>query len=788
MQVNALPNSLSGLYSERAGLYWEIWSEDPDFDSDFTAAVRFHYDDVSGLPNENSLELFRRDDATGTWTAATGYVVVTDDGGGSSDSDGIGYVELTITDGTTGAFSGQYILSWSNEPPVVSDIPDQSVAEGSAFATITLDNYVTDPDNGDSEITWTAAGEDDVTVAITDRVATITANNSDWNGTDQVTFTATDPDGEFDSDEVTFEVTAVNDFPVVSDIPDQSVAEGAAFATINLDDYVTDIDNAINTMNWTASGQSNLSVDITDRVATITANDGNWNGDETITFQAADPSGGTDSDQATFTVTPVNDPPVIDDIPHQSILQGESFVPINLDDYVADPDDADNTLAWSVSGDAQVTVDITDRVATVTVNDPQWNGADWVIFTVEDPDGLVDRDTVRFHVADSNDPPVVDDIPDQTIAEGQLFSQISLDNYVTDPDDPDESISWVASGLTNLSVSIVNRVATVTPVDPDWNGAESIIFTAEDPMGEEDSDTATFTITPTNDPPVVSGIPDLEGEEGSNFQETINLDAQVADIDNEDSEITWTIDGDSNVTVTILSRIAYITPGNNPDWNGIDTLVFTATDPSGAIGRDTCLFTVTGVQDAPRLGKAIPDTLARVDQVFSMVLDSTYLVDVDPGDSLAYSALISKGGLTPAWITFEPVTRTFSGTPAIADTGMVEVIVTATDDSLESVADTFLIEVTTATGVLNPLDGLEIKLYPNPNDGRFVIEGEMFELRDVVLEIFNERGQLVWNRKIMDEIGTLRESVDLSNAADGLYLLRIRNKSGMVNKRFVKGY
>ena len=124
----------------------------------------------------------------------------------------------------------------------------------------------------------------------------------------------------------------------------------------------------------------------------------------------------------------------------------------------------------------------------------------------------------------------------------------------------------------------------------------------------------------------------------------------------------------------------------------------------------------------------------------------------------------------------------------MSDTGMVEVIVTATDDSLESVADTFLIEVTTATGVVNPLDGLEIKLYPNPNDGRFVIEGEMFELRDVVLEIFNERGQLVWNRKIMDEIGTLRESVDLSNAADGLYLLRIRNKSGMVNKRFVKGY
>ena len=113
MQVNQLPNSTSGLYTDRASLYWEIWSEDPDFDGDFTANVRFHYDDISGISNESSLELFRRDDATGTWSTATGYVVVSNDGGASTATDGIGYVDLTITEATTGGFSGQYILSWS---------------------------------------------------------------------------------------------------------------------------------------------------------------------------------------------------------------------------------------------------------------------------------------------------------------------------------------------------------------------------------------------------------------------------------------------------------------------------------------------------------------------------------------------------------------------------------------------------------------------------------------------------------------------------------------------------
>jgi len=226
MQVNELPNSSSGLYPDRASMYWQIWSEDPDFDGNFTQDVRFHYDDISGLPAESSLELYRRDDATGTWAEAPDYTVVTDDGGSSTGTDGIGYVELTITEDTPGDFSGQYIISWTNEPPVVSDIPDQSVAEGSAFATINLDDYVDDPDNLDSEISWTATGQTDFTVDITARVATITADDPEWNGSNVVTFTAEDPEGETDSDDATFEVTRVNDPPVVGDILDQEVAEG----------------------------------------------------------------------------------------------------------------------------------------------------------------------------------------------------------------------------------------------------------------------------------------------------------------------------------------------------------------------------------------------------------------------------------------------------------------------------------------------------------------------------------------------------------------------------------
>ncbi|MEE9442474.1 MAG: hypothetical protein V3V99_07380, partial [candidate division Zixibacteria bacterium] len=150
--------------------------------------------------------------------------------------------------------------------PVVSGIPDQTIAEGASFTTISLDSYVTDADHTVDQLSWSYSGNTDFTVDITARVATITPLTADWNGTETITFTAEDPDLLTGSDDAIFTVTAVNDAPVVSGIPDQTIAEGLSFATINLDDYVTDVDNTDAEMLWSYSGNTDFTVDITARV------------------------------------------------------------------------------------------------------------------------------------------------------------------------------------------------------------------------------------------------------------------------------------------------------------------------------------------------------------------------------------------------------------------------------------------------------------------------------------------------------------------------------------------
>ena len=115
------------------------------------------------------------------------------------------------------------VLAWLK--PVVSGIPDQTIPEGTSFTTINLDDYVTDADNTDDELTWSYSGNASLTVSIVDRVATITVPDADWNGTEVITFRATDPSIHWGEDAANFEVSGVNDGPVLDPIGPKATVE-----------------------------------------------------------------------------------------------------------------------------------------------------------------------------------------------------------------------------------------------------------------------------------------------------------------------------------------------------------------------------------------------------------------------------------------------------------------------------------------------------------------------------------------------------------------------------------
>ena len=116
-------------------------------------------------------------------------------------------------------------------------------------------------------------------------------------------------------------------------------------------------------------------------------------------------------------------------------------------------------------------------------------------------------------------PPVVSDIPDQSIYTTENFDTINLDDYVDDPDTPDSLITWTASGNVDLIIDIdpATRIATITTPSPDWVGSETVTFTAEDPEENSDSDDAVFTVELAPNFITVS-LPDLYAMPGEIIQ------------------------------------------------------------------------------------------------------------------------------------------------------------------------------------------------------------------------------------------------------------------------------
>src|SRR5690606_25448680 len=83
----------------------------------------------------------------------------------------------------------------------------------------------------------------------------------------------------------------------------------------------------------------------------------------------------------------------------------------------------------------------------------------------------------------------------------------------------------------------------------------------------------------------------------------------------------------------------------------------------------------------PRIVAPLANQAALVEQPFSFSVPADAFADPNAGDPLVYSAVQSDGSPLPAWLQFDPMTRTFSGTRPSVDNIIYSIRVVATDPS-----------------------------------------------------------------------------------------------------------
>ena len=566
----------------------------------------------------------------------------------SKDWYGAASVTFTATDPEYSSVSttAKFTVKPVNDPPVLKQIPSQTIEEKNTFDPINLADYVTDPDNQPEELKWSVSGNKNLKFEIDNYgTANIILPDENWSGpAETVTFTVKDPGGASASTQATFTVKPINDPPeFIEPIPDQTIDEKQQFKPIALDKYVKDIDHDFSKLKWTVSGNKDLKVQIQGKEAKVTTPNALWNGEETITFKVTDPEGASAETSASFIVNSVNDPPVLSKkIPDQTIDEKKQFQPIKLDEYITDADHKKDEISWEVSvkhqgkepetGTLDVSID-ENRVAKITIPDTYWNGAVVATFTATDPDGASVKQDVKLTVKSINDvPKFTQQIPNQTIEEKGEFTSFLLDDYVADADHPNDKLKFEATGAKQLKVDISkNREVTIKTPNELWNGTEKIVFTATDPEGASAKQEVTFTAKSVNDPPIMKDIPSQTIKEKGTFKD-IQLDQYVSDLDHDYSKLKWTISGNKELKVQVQGKVAKVTTPS-PMWHGEETITFKVTDPEGASDSREATFTVESVNDPPVFVKQVQDQAIQEKQQFKPIKLDELVKDADHKNS-----------------------------------------------------------------------------------------------------------------------------------------------------------
>ncbi|WP_377476117.1 MAG: putative Ig domain-containing protein [Microcoleus anatoxicus] len=99
---------------------------------------------------------------------------------------------------------------------------------------------------------------------------------------------------------------------------------------------------------------------------------------------------------------------------------------------------------------------------------------------------------------------------------------------------------------------------------------------------------------------------------------------------------------------------------------------------------------------------AIADATATVGAGLKLQIGDNAFSDPDVGDTLTYSGTLEDGTSLPTWLTFDPVARSFSGTPTDTNVGSFNIKVTATDKAGAKASDVFVLAVAKQTPTPTP--------------------------------------------------------------------------------------
>ena len=499
----------------------------------------------------------------------------------------------------------------NDSPHAVDDSESTNEDTPVTLSVLANDTDVDLTNEGDNLTVLSTAGVENASVSRTsENKKLIFTPNANWNGDEEFTYTIQDQHGVQSTATVLLTVIPQEDVSIA--VADTASVNEEGSVTIDVLDNDIDADLLHEGDNLSISSVANVdhgTVTIADDFLTLSFTPvANFAGTEVFYYTMKDGADSTSTTTVTVTVLPINDPPtaVNDNVTTNEDTPGTILALVNDLDVDLNMEGGDTLTITGVSGVDNATAVIAgDKKSILFTPNANWNGEETFKYTMEDAAHISSTAEIKVTVVPVNDPPVLSEVPDQTIDEDTTSSPITF--TLTDVDSlvADLTLSAVSANESILPLANIvfdgsgaNRTVTLTPLtnkNTAKTGTFTITLTVSDGT-KTGTDSFALTVTPKNDAPVAVADSTRLDEDTTI---TINPLTNDTDIDllNEGDDLT--INSVSNVDnmsvqITNSGKSLFISPDAN--WNGTETFTCTIQDRGGL--KDSASVTVV-VDDVP---------------------------------------------------------------------------------------------------------------------------------------------------------------------------------------------
>jgi len=371
-----------------------------------------------------------------------------------------------------------------------------------------------------------------------------------------------------------------------------------------------------------------------------------------------------------------------------------------------------------------------------------------------------------------NTAPVVTSIPNQVATQGETFSDLGLDAFVSDAQDADNLIHWTYVQQPNSKYTVTldaNRNLHVVSNTPSWYGSETITLKAEDSGGgafkKSSTTSVVYTTLKANEPPVITSTPITSINEDNNYSYTLTAH------DNDGNVLTYSAVQMpawlefSSSTHTLSGR-----PTN--DNVGIHSVTLSVSDGSESVEQSFQL-TVVNVNDLPVINSS-PDTVVHSGETYSYQISAT---DIDVGDILTYSVLFK-----PVWLSFTAGSAggLLYGIPMQANIGSQAIILKVSDGHAD-VLQGFTIKVIGPVAISENDQEMNYSLYPNPaGDIVYFKVARPAKIRFLIYDLTGKLNQEL-SAKDTDEL-----QINLSDLPEGIYFYKAFINNALFTGKLMK--